>query len=64
MFLGVYPDGKDITTGKRSGVASQMKELVPHCMSTHYFLHCSYLDMKSSWLNQMLNIVIYVIVLN
>ena len=47
-FLGVYPDGTDVMTGKHSGVVSQKKELIPDCMSTHCFLHGNYLAMKNT----------------
>lgn len=47
MFLGVYPDGTDVMTGKHSGVVSQKKEFMPDCMSTHSF-HDNYLVMKNS----------------
>lgn len=49
--VGLYSDGTAAMTGKRSGLVTPVKELVPECKSTYHFLHPEGFTTKSAELN-------------
>jgi hypothetical protein len=61
--VGVCSDGATATTGRHSGVVTQIKALTPECKSTHCFLHRESLATKkmSTELNSVLSEVLKIV---